>query len=381
MNPLPRSVAESWADSRNFDAAVLFAEARTVALPPGQPVLSGWYLLRFHDDSFYVGESVNLRGRMAGHRAKWGEEIATVRFRPEIASKQKLKRRERTFTHELEALGVPLRNVINARATAGRDALEELLPVGEQDRWLADPLVYNAADATPLKPMPAQEVRYAANARRYQARPGADEVTALLRTFLDSSVPVPRATEFQYWSVSTGTYSGQRRFCVSVGAMEVFVVSDDLSGFLNVRRSLLVPTVEAERKFLRRHPRVRLSYGEYADAGSDDISVQCSTLDSLRRLVDDPHVTTAAAGLVLDIMRKHFCIYTRYHCPQLVQAVYPEHPRPGVPRDSATKSAEAVPQPSAFQDSSESVDDGGMGIAQAFDADGLSGSVTGEGRT
>ncbi|WP_255466127.1 MULTISPECIES: hypothetical protein [Nocardia] len=35
--------------------------------------------------------------------------------------------------------------------------------------------------------------------------------------------------------------------------MEVFVVSDDLSGFLNVRRSLLIPTAEAQREFLRRH--------------------------------------------------------------------------------------------------------------------------------
>ncbi|UAK34917.1 hypothetical protein K8O92_14455 [Nocardia asteroides] len=78
-------------------------------------------------------------------------------------------------------------------------------------------------------------------------------MTALLRAFSDSSVPVPRATEFQYWSVSTGTCGGKAPFCVSVGAMEVFVVSDDLSGFLNVRRSLLIPTAEAQREFLRRH--------------------------------------------------------------------------------------------------------------------------------
>ncbi|WP_457219144.1 hypothetical protein [Nocardia gipuzkoensis] len=336
-------MAESWADSRNFRTAVRFAEARTVALPPGQPVLSGWYLLRFHDDSFYVGESVDLRGRMAGHRVKWGDEIATVRFRPEMASKQELKRHERILTHELEALGVPLRNVVNARVTAGRDALDELLSADEQGRWLADPQAYNAADATPLKPMPAQEIRYAAHARRYQAKPEADEVTALLRAFLDSSVPLPRATEFQYWSVSTGTYGGKRRFCVSVGAMEVFVVSDDLSGFLNVRRSLLIPTAEAQREFLRRHPRVRLSYGGYADAGSDDISVHCSTLDSLQRVIDDPQVTTAAARLVLDVMRKHFCSYTRYHCPQLVQAVYPDYLRPGLSSNFATKSAGVVP--------------------------------------
>lgn len=55
-------------------------------------------------------------------------------------------------------------------------------------------------------------IRYAAHARRYQAKPEADEVTALLRAFSEWSVPVPGATEFQYWSVSTGTCGGKRRF-------------------------------------------------------------------------------------------------------------------------------------------------------------------------
>lgn len=371
VNRSSGSAAENWADSRKFCPAICFADARTVALPPEQPVLSGWYLLRFHDDSFYVGESVDLRGRMAGHRAKWGDEIATVRFRPEMASKQELKRRERVLTHELEALGVPLRNVVNASVTSGRDALDELLPPSEQDRWLADPQTYNAADATPLKPMAAQEIRYSTQARRYHAKREVAEVTALLRDFLDSSVPVPRATEFQYWSVSTGTYGGKRRFCVSVGAMEVFVVDENLSGFLNVRRSLLGSTVDAEREFLRRHPGVRLRHRAYADAGSDVISVQCPTLDSLQRVVDDPQVTTAAARLVIDVMRKHFCTYTRNHCPQLVQSAYPEHPRPLLPSESGTESAEAEPQPPAFQDSAESLDDAAVGALLTPDADDL----------
>lgn len=203
-----------WADSQKFLPAVGFTEARTVALPPGQAVLAGWYLLRFQDDTFYVGESVNLRGRMAGHRAKWGEEIASVRFRPQTASKQELKKRERIFTHELEALGVPLRNVVNASVTAGRDALDELLPAAEQERWLADPRMYNATDATPLKAMAAQEIRYSTQARRYHEKPEAAEVTALLLKFLEASIPLPRVTEFQYWSVSTGTFGGIRRLCV-----------------------------------------------------------------------------------------------------------------------------------------------------------------------
>ncbi|QLY33306.1 hypothetical protein H0264_14650 [Nocardia huaxiensis] len=352
------AVADNWADSQNFLPSVDFVDVRTVALPSGQPVLSGWYLLRFQDGTFYLGESVNLRGRMAGHRAKWGEEIASVRICPRVASKQELKRRERILTHELEALGVRLRNVVNASVTTGRNALDELLPVAEQERWLGDPRAYNAADVTPLKAMAAQEIRYSTPARKYHEKPDAVGVTALLWTFLDSSVPVPRATEFQYWSVSTGTYGGKRRFCVSVGAMEVFVVNDDLTGFLNVRRSALVPTLEAEREFGRRHPRVRLRHRAYDDAGSDVISIQCPTRDSLQRIVDDPAVTAAAARLILDVMRKHCCSYTRNHCPQVVQSVYPEYPRQTLPHTETPVDAAVVESRSSTPLFPDTVDSG-----------------------
>ncbi len=289
-------------------------------------MISGWYLLRFHDDSYYVGESVDLSRRIAQHVARWGD-VVTARLLPLVASKHELKRHERILTRELEALGVPLRNVINADITTGRDALDDLLSTVEQDRWLADPRTYNAADTTPLKPMTAQEIRYSNQAHRYHTKPDAAEVTALLRTFVESSVPAPRATEFQYWSVSTGTYGGKRRLCVSVGTMEVFVVRDDLTGFLNVRRSLLVPTGEAERAFGRRHPRARLQHSDYDDADGDVISIHCPNLDTLQGILDDPEVTAAAARLTLDVMRKHCCTYTRNHCPQVVAAVYPEHRR------------------------------------------------------
>ncbi|MEV6769678.1 GIY-YIG nuclease family protein [Nocardia sp. NPDC051030] len=320
-------LAGSWADSHIFSAATAFADARTSALTLKQAVQSGWYLLRFLDDTFYVGESVDLRARMGGQDRKWGEEIATVRFRVEAASKQELKRREKILTRELETLGVPLRNVLNASIEAGRDALDELLPAAEQNRWLRDPRGYNAADQTPMKSMAAQEIRYSTSARRYHDKPEEAAVTAVLRTFLEACVPAPRATEFQYWSVSTGTYNGRRRLCVSVGKMEVLVVNENLSGFLNVRRSLVAPDRRSERELRRRHPDTTLHHAVYDDAGTDLVLLSSPTLDGLQRLLDDPQVTAAAARLVFDVMQKHFCKYTRYHCPQVVQSVYPGYPR------------------------------------------------------
>ncbi|MVU82293.1 hypothetical protein GPX89_34290 [Nocardia sp. ET3-3] len=362
--PKPHTaLADSWADSHIFSTAAPFAEAGKTASTSEQAVQSGWYLLRFRDDTFYVGESVNLRTRMSGHDAKWGEEIATVRFRVQLASKQELKRRERELTRELEALGVPLRNVLNTRIDTGRDALDELLPPSDQNRWLLDPRGFNRSDRTPLKSMAAQEIRYSTAARRYHEKAEEPAVTTLLRTFLEACVPAPRATEFQYWSVSTGTYSGRRRLCVSVGKMEVLVLNDDLTGFVNARWSLVAPTERAEREFRRRHPDIELVDTTYEDSGSDNILLYASTLESLQRILDDPQVTTAAAQLVFDVMQKRFCQYTRYHCPQIVQSVYPEYSRPTTEVEDHTTAVEVptlfyaeadeVPEDDAAIDGSE----------------------------
>ncbi|MBV6762182.1 GIY-YIG nuclease family protein [Rhodococcus opacus] len=339
--------AAAWADKRGFLPEVPFDDVRSTALPANGPKQSGFYLLRFDDDTFYVGESVDLRSRMGGHAAKWGSEITTVRLLPETASKQELKKYERFLTHELESKKVRLRNILLASTTAGRDALDELLSDEEQARWILNPGEYNRGDQTPLKAIPEQEVRYSTAARRYSEAPHSAMVTEVLRTYLESCVPVPRATEFQYWGVSAGTFAGThlpRRFCVNVGKMETFVVHEDkrvpgeLFGFINVRESVLFPNTRARWGLRRRHPKLGIRTVQYDDAGSDMVRLQIRGLTALEQLLADPQVTAAAARLVLDVMHKHFCVYTRYHCPQVVQLAYPEYRRPATLAASETPS-------------------------------------------
>lgn len=319
------AAAAEWADGWGFHSEVAFDQVRSIVLPANQSRLSGWYLLRFADDTFYVGESVDLRSRMLGHAGKWGDEIRAVRVLARLASKQELKRVERELTKELEAIGVSLRNVVNASIAVGKHPLDELLAEDEQERWLADPREYNSADRTPLKGMREQEIRYSTAATRYQERPAADAATTLLRTFLEACVPVPRATEFQYWAVSTGTLD-DRRCCVNVGGMEVFVLGSK-GGFLNVRRSLVASGFRGGGALKLRHPGITVRKRDYRDGAGDVVSLHSNTMAGLRGLLSDERVTRAAAQLVLDVMRKRFCVYTRYHCPQLVQLVYSDFAR------------------------------------------------------
>lgn len=332
MTPVPQEAVARWAESHRFGPELRFADVGRIGLPVNGPKASGYYLLRFDNDSYYLGESLDLRSRMGGHRSKWGDEIATVRLLIGPASKQELRRVERTLTRELEATGVQIRNVLNASITSGIDALSELLDPAAQEEWLADPIAYNSNDQTPLKELTAQSIRYSTAARRYLEHSDEDAVTAVLRTFIESCIPTPRATEFQYWSVSTGTYGSTkfpRRFCVSVGKMEVLVLNADkknggrVGGFVNVRESVLDSAIDAA-DFVADHPSVVVDETRYQDAGADTLRLRVQGLDALTSLVSDPRVAKAAGALVLDVMRKHFCIYTRYHCPQLVERVYPD---------------------------------------------------------
>lgn len=347
MMPTPREAVAQWADDRRFGPETKFAEIKAVGLPANEPKRSGFYLLRFEDDTFYLGESVDLRSRMGGHRTKWGDEIATVRLLVRTASKQELRRVERKLTHELEGVGAPLRNVLNASITSGVDALSELLDEEGQASWLRDPVGYNSLDDTPLKDMEGQSIRYSTAAKRYLEHGDEPEVTDLLRRFIEGCIPAPRATEFQYWSVSTGTYGNTRfprRFCVSVGKMEVFVLSADkkrggeLFGHVNVRASVLDQLTDVD-SFLEDHPTVQLSESPYDDAGSDAVRLDIDGLEAMTKLMSDRRVVAAAGALVLDLMRKHFCVYTRYHCPQLVERVYPELRRR--PAESPTEAGSA----------------------------------------
>ena len=336
MNLILHTTVARWAEDHGFGPEIDFPDVTNIGLPAAGPKQSGYYLLRFENDSYYLGESVDLRSRMGGHKAKWGDEVAAVRLLPSAASKQELKRVERRLTHELESTGAPLRNVLNASITYGVDVLSELLNPAAQEDWSAGPAAFNALDRTPLKELSAQSIRYSTAGRRYLEHPDEDAVTSLLRTYIESCIPSPRATEFQYWSVSTGTYSSSkfpRRFCVSVGKMEVFVLNADkerggqLAGFVNIRESVLDSSIVDIDGFFADHPGVEVLETGYEDAGADTLKLWIGGLDALTRLISDPRVSNSAGALVLDLMRKHFCVYTRYHCPQLVERVYPSFSR------------------------------------------------------
>lgn len=321
-----RNAVDKWAVKQGFGPVRKFEGTRTKIGGDPAATHAGFYLLMFKDDSYYLGESINLRSRMGGHSSFWGNEIEEVRFIRENLSKQQLQEVERLFIHELNKT-VPnrCRNKTHAAVSFGTDKLEEFLDPADQTRWLSAPAEFNASDNTDLKAMTeAQAIKYKTAASRYVDHPAERATTQLLRNYLTNCVPVPKQTEFHGWNVSTGTYGGRRLLCVCVGRMEAFVVFRDLHGFINVRKSSILNGAMTQRAFAKLHPDVAVTTVSYDDSGADTLLLKAKTPEAFSRLMNDPQVLDAAARLVLDVMRKHPSVYTRYHCPQVVERVFPD---------------------------------------------------------
>jgi hypothetical protein len=78
----------------------------------------------------------------------------------------------------------------------------------------------------------------------------------LLTAYLGGAVPLPRTTEYSFWSVSclpsTGGSAWPRLVCVNAGVMELFVLggkaeATSLWGYVNVALDVLESRVGAGR--------------------------------------------------------------------------------------------------------------------------------------
>ena len=271
---------------------------------------------------------------MAGHKTtrNWGADIEQVRFKRLAASKQELLRVEKKYIHEVGKLvDDKSRNINHSPTTWHKDLLENLLEKPQQQRWLANPVKFNRASKHSLKAIPEQQrTKYSKAFAGLQERQHSEEIIELLELYLESCVPVPRLTEFHGWSVNVGSKKNGRAICVSVGKMETLVVfhgTEGFRGFVNVRKSVI--RGEAGLLYFMKRPwRGRLwPWAGYVDAGGDCARLSARNSAEFRALLSDAMVQQGAARLVLDLMRKHPCVYTRYHCPQIVEAVYRDQSR------------------------------------------------------
>lgn len=291
----------------------------------------GIYLLVLPNERYYIGQAVDVVRRFAQH-VKTHEWIVGFSFIP--TPKSKLDTREKALIFDAESAGLTLVNVVHVSEVYGESDLDSLVSPVELAAWLKDPQQQNEVDFTtpPIEFSEAHLARYEANYKRFEDHPLFAPAAVLLYLYLESAVPFPRRTEYSFWSVSclpsTNQSTWPRLLCLSAGVMELFclgyykdpALAGGAWGFVNVASDVLIDAYGGEAGFQHAHPHVEVRRVAYRDAGVHQVNLSAQIQDDMFDLLNDKAVTQAAAELCARLMRKRATIYSKFHCPQLVDA-------------------------------------------------------------
>lgn len=289
----------------------------------------GIYALLLPGDRYYIGQAIDVVRRYAQH-AKAREEISGFTFL--AIPKASLDKRERELIFEAERAKLTLVNVVHVTDVEGESDLDVLLTPQKLASWLTDPFIQNEDDfdANPVALSPGQIARFDQNFKKFKGHPLYGQATLLLFLYLESAVPYPRTTEYSFWSVScmpsTNQSKAPRLLCVNMSVMEVFVLGYHKDpkfegfgwAFANVASDVLFSEYGDEQKFKKAHPDVEVRPAGYRDAGQYCVGLMVYLLDDMLKLLGDKAVARAAATMCLRLMRKRATIYSKFHCPQLV---------------------------------------------------------------
>lgn len=319
-------------DRLGFPALTDVAGLKTVAhLFGSSKRRCGIYLLVLLNERFYIGQAVDVVRRFSQH-IKTHERIEKFSFIP--TAKSKLDAQEKALIFAAESSGLTLVNVVHVSNTYGESDLDALVPPDELTAWLKAPFQQNVADfVTPPIELPiAHSARFEANYARFKDNPFFEPATVLLYLYLDSAVPFPRRTEYTFWAVSCLPSTNRSGFpsllCLSASVMELFwlgyykdpELAGELCGFVNVASDVLFDAYGSEAAFQQAHPHIAVRRVAYRDAGQHQVNLEAYLRDDMLNLLNDEAVTNAAAELCVRLMRKRATIYSKFHCPQLVDA-------------------------------------------------------------
>ncbi len=283
------------------------------------------YVLHFPDQTYYVGQAIDVCKRYEQHRSKAFPDVEQISFKP--IPQAKLDKEEQYTIRELELGGVRLRNITYTSIPATSSELDVLMAVADQERWLDDLSFSDAGDARAAIPA-AQYDKTNAKYRQFEQlhlpRDTKAEAVSLLRYYIHQFIPAYQRTEYDYWSLSCmpKTSGYQRLAALNMSKMEMLVLFPDGDMFVNVAVSEILKAYPTIADFHRAYHHASITQSFYEDAGFDQAHIRIGSFAEAWRVFADPAVQRSIRLLNLYRMRKRGSFYKQYHCPALVDAIY-----------------------------------------------------------
>jgi hypothetical protein len=156
----------------------------------------GLYVLFFANGEYYIGETVDIRARLAAHR-RTHPDITHVSFRPlghSQRAKPELRHAERIAIagcfERLKHLGIHTRGIAFVPRPSIETDFDFLLPPAQQRHWEGD-LTAEGLDGERVVDEVVRR-RYQSRFEKFWRRTDAAEITAVLRRYVRLCIPAPR---------------------------------------------------------------------------------------------------------------------------------------------------------------------------------------------
>jgi hypothetical protein len=288
----------------------------------------GIYLLKFSDGTNYIGQTVDVVKRFAGHRKKY-DNIKQLYFQP--VRKRDLNAVEQDHIYAAEEKGMMLRNIIYTTNVLGETDLDLVISKEEQDCWLEEGKAIDQQGVDQYSGIDEiYKIRYRQNFEKLRGYDVYPQLKRILSLYLTSCVPAYKKTEMSFWSLSclpgTNKNTSPRYICLNINFMEVFVIGYEMEhekpfAFVVMSRALVDDDKELKRVYYK-YKTIDFENSDYQPAGWDQVRVDFHDLDELEDILrTEDKFVESIKNMNLRLMRKGASIFSRYHCFDLVHDV------------------------------------------------------------
>ena len=202
----------------------------------------------------------------------------------------------------------------------GEKGLRQFLDAEQQRDWLEGGIAL--PDAEERAESIEQRFKYVARFEKLLRRPQVAEVLAILRLYAERCIPIPRATERYYWSVSCLPSTSDKPLVrVNASWMEFFTLYADgddvrarvivhLSHFTTDRSTI---REQIDEKFLRQFGETATDVG-FSAKGADLVVIKIRSSASIRQFLADGRALRGIRNFNLTHMNRGRNAYQASHC-------------------------------------------------------------------
>ncbi|SMB81324.1 GIY-YIG nuclease family protein [Deinococcus hopiensis] len=293
----------------------------------------GIYVLRFENNHYYVGRSVDVADRFRDHSQKW-TDLKAITF--QAFPEQDLSVLEKEYIRLLRREGFELRNAPDNSDIKATLDVTARLSAAQLEAWVGGYL--EVQDSERRTPHPWLVVPDYHKMKLFNSLPYAQEALALLHLYLLRAFPLPNRTELISWTVTclpkdNNNLPGVVTYLrVNIRGQEVFSVQGDAEGVSCLIYMAVSPLVERFGEDWKRWVEVGENFvtgWTHIPGGKDQTGVEVGSVRALKALLDSSVTWDAVAHLNarLMVLGNHRMMWRGAHSPGLVEAaLYPTPP-------------------------------------------------------